>query len=387
VFVASLVGLGAMVALISAGFMSATFYIVKESTIRSGVGHFQIAHAGEFDGYEDHPLQHGLPPDAADRIVRSLPSGAVALPRLAFEGIASSGDRSLVFLAQAIDPDAERVLGDWARRIVAGQGLAAGDPENPFRVQLGIELARLLGLQVGDSVTLMTPTALSGLNAVDAKVVGLVSRNVPEIDRTLVVAPLELGQDLLLSDRIDRFSVLLDDERRVAETRAAISEALPGLVTRGWRELTPLYDQLVALYSRQFGVFGVVITGMIVIAVVNTIMMAVLERRREIGTLLALGFPRSFLRHLFVLEGGLVAAMGAWFGLLVAGLLIQLVNRAAIQMPPPPGSSEGYQLYLMTELDAALLVFLLLTALGLLAGWLGSQSVRFKDVVEDLRHG
>lgn len=385
-FVVALIALGGIVAMIAAGFMSSTFFVVKESAIRSGLGHFQVARAGEFDGFEEQPMQHGLRPEEVERLAAALPPGALALPRIGFEGVASSGERSLVFIAQAVDPDAERMLGDWSRKLVAGDSLTGGDVDNPYRILLGTELARLLGVKPGGSVTLMTPTAYGGLNAADVTVVGLVSEGVREIDKVLVITPITLAQSLMTTDRIDRVSVLLADEADTAAVRSLVSMALPGAKTRLWRELAPLYDQLVALYNRQFAVFGIVIGLMIAIAVVNTVAMAVLERQRETATMMALGLPRGFVRRMYVAEGAAVAMLGGLVGLTLGWLAIQLLNVSAIEMPPAPGSSEGYRLHLMTVPMAGLATFLLLLVLGVVAGWIASGSVRSDRIVEGLRH-
>lgn len=383
-FAGTLGALGAIIAMIAVGFMSATFYVVKEQAIRSGIGHFQAARPGEFDGFEDVPMQHALSPAQVARIGAALPAGATALPRISFEGIASSGDRSLVFIAQAVDPDAERMMGDWSRKVVAGSSLSGAERDT---VVLGTELARLLGVRPGGSVTLMVPTQSGGLNAADVTVVGLVSQGLRDADRVLALVPLTLAQSLIGTDRVDRVSVLLEDENALDAARARVERAAGGSVaTQPWRSLAPLYDQLVGLYTRQFAVFGVVIAAMIAIAVVNTIAMAVLERQRETATLLALGFPRSVVRRMFMAEGAGVALIGGVAGVAVGCLLIRAINAAGIAMPPAPGATEGYRLYLMTEPLAGAATLALLLLLGTAAGWLASGSVRSDRIVEGLRH-
>lgn len=384
-FAGSLAGLGAIIGMISVGFMTATFFVVKEQTIRSGIGHFQVAHAGEFDGFEETPMEHALSRGEVATIEAALPQGATALPRIAFEGIASFGDRSLVFIAQAIDPDAERMMGDWSRKIVAGTGLSGGEA-NRDTVVLGTELARLLGVAPGGAVTLVVPTPSGGLNAADVKVLGLVSQGVRDIDRVAAIVPLGLAQSLIGTDGVDRVSVLLNDESGIEAARARIERVNGKLTTRSWRSLAPLYDQLVSLYSRQFGVFGAVIGAMIAIAVVNSIAMAVLERRRETATLLALGFPRAFVRRMFMAEGAGMALLGGIAGVGLGFILIRIINSAGIPMPPAPGTTEGYRLHLMEQPLAGAAALILLSLLGTAAGWLASGSVRSDRIVEGLRH-
>lgn len=105
-----------------------------------------------------------------------------------------------------------------------------------------------------------------------------------------------------------------------------------------------LYTRVKDLYDRLFGVMGTVMAMVVFVALFNTLTMSVSERTREIGTLSALGAYPSDILAGFVREATLLALCGSLLGTLLTGITIVAVRVADIQMPPPPGRTEGYPL-------------------------------------------
>ena len=90
---------------------------------------------------------------------------------------------------------------------------------------------------------------------------------------------------------------------------------------RDFAELTPFYGQVIGLFSAIF-LFIALIMGVIVLfAVVNTMTMNVMERTNEIGTMRAMGVRRRGIRRQFLVEGGMIGAIGATFGVVLAILI------------------------------------------------------------------
>lgn len=388
-FSMSIAAVGTIAVLLAVGYMLSAFEAVRESTIRGGLGHLQIAHAEEFDGYSEYPLQHGLPAALVAEVseqVSQIEPDSILLPRLEFQGVASSGERSLIFLGEGVDPVSERRLSQYYARIVEGQGLERS--AQPFRAVIGHEMARLLGVRTGDSITLMSPTATSGLNAIDVEVVGLLKTGVPQVDRTRVLIPLELAQKLVRTDKVTRLVIGLGD---TAQTSAIHQRLVPYLqrhrvLAKTWSELAVFYHQLVDLYVRQFSVLGAIIALVVVLTFTNAVLMSVLERTREIGTLVALGIRRHEIRLQFVLEGLLLGGGGGMLAVIAAWLLILLLNSLAIQMPPPPGQTEGYPLFFIFSLPAALIAVVGIGALGILSAFMASSRVTRLDPIKALQH-
>lgn len=380
---------GTSAVLLALGYMLSAFEAVREGTIRGGLGHLQVAHAEEFDGYSDQPLQHGLAPQVVSQIRRALAQldpAALLLPRLELQGVASVGERSLVFLGEGVEPNDERRLSRFDVQISAGVGLEAAE-DIAHRAVIGEAMARVLGVRVGDSITLMAPTADGGLNAIDVQVVGLLSTGVPMSDRTRVVVPLALAQSLVRTIKVNRVVLGLDDTANTTALQQRLAPQLTGLQVRTWSDLAAFYHQLVDLYVRQFAVLGFIILLVVVLTFANSVLMSVVERSREIGTMLVLGIARRHIRLQFVLEGLLLGALGGLAGALLAASMAALVNAAGVQMPPPPGQTLGYPLHFTFSARAAWLVGLCCMLLASLSAYLASHRVAAANPLQALSHG
>jgi putative ABC transport system permease protein len=89
---------------------------------------------------------------------------------------------------------------------------------------------------------------------------------------------------------------------------------MPGhaLTVMDFRELNPFYGETIALFNTIFGFIFVLIGGIVLFTVSNTMMAAVMERTTEIGTVRAVGLRQSGIRKLFVTEGFLLVVWVRW---------------------------------------------------------------------------
>jgi putative ABC transport system permease protein len=118
----------------------------------------------------------------------------------------------------------------------------------------------------------------------------------------------------------------------------------------------------------------------------NTLGMAVVERTREIGTLRAIGtLPSEVVRN-FVFEGMVIGGAGAVAGMVLAGGATVALLFAGIEMPPPPGRSVGYPLFLSFSPPLYGGVTLVVVTLAAAAAWMVSRRAANKPVTEALAH-
>ena len=118
------------------------------------------------------------------------------------------------------------------------------------------------------------------------------------------------------------------------------------LTTRNWSELSLVYRQVQATFTIIFAVLGLIIFVLVVLSSSNTMMMTVFERIQEIGTLMALGTSRIRILKLFLLEGLVMGCLGGGLGVSLALALGWLINHAQIKVPPPPGNTMGFAIYI-----------------------------------------
>jgi putative ABC transport system permease protein len=153
-----------------------------------------------------------------------------------------------------------------------------------------------------------------------------------------------------------------------------------------WLDLADFYKKTVLLFSRQVGIVRLVIALIIVLSISNTLVMSVLERTGEIGTLMALGLRRRKILQLFAAEGILLGLIGGTLGLLIGLALAHVLSAIGIPMPPPPGMNRGFTGEILVTWPLAANAFILAATTTALASlypaWKASRLV----IVDALRH-
>ena len=148
-------------------------------------------------------------------------------PRLAVSGLASNGDTTVPFVAEAVDPDADRAI---ARVLeVQGERLSASSPDG---VLLGRGLAKTLAVGIGGGVSFIVTVPGGGINAVEGTVRGVFATQVKAYDDTAVRMPIALGQKLLRTSGAHVWVVGLDDTAHTDEVRAYLAIASRPIVTK-----------------------------------------------------------------------------------------------------------------------------------------------------------
>ena len=155
---------------------------------------------------------------------------------------------------------------------------------------------------------------------------------------------------------------------------------------RTWLQQAVFYQSVKGLYDRIFGFLGAIVLVIVLFSVTNTLAMAVLERTREIGTLRAMGATPGEVMRVFTLEGLALGSGGALAGMLLAGGVALFLLLAGIQMPPPPGRSNGYPLAVSVSAPMYAGAVLAVALLSALASWFISRKAAKQSVVEALAH-
>jgi putative ABC transport system permease protein len=190
----------------------------------------------------------------------------------------------------------------------------------------------------------------------------------------------------LNTQRVSTLGVFLRRMDATAGTQARVAAANPKLMVQTWLDQAFFYQSVRALYNRIFGALGLIIAVIVVFVVTNAMAMAIIERTREIGTLRALGTLPSQLLRTLALEGMVLGGVGAAAGAAIALVVSLLLYVVPIQMPPPPGSSRTYPLYINIDpaLYAATIAAIVLLAM-LASAWVARRTVH-TPVVEALAH-
>ena len=286
--------------------------------------------------------------------VAALLSAIVADPRVQADaprvygyGMISAADRSSGVELLGIDPDRERKVTALPDQMVKGSYLSEDIPKT---VTMGDKLASTLRVQVGSEIVLLTQAADGSMGNDLYTVRGIFHTGLDGMDRSLVIMPVSSLQDLLhlTPARIHEVGIKLYDidgaNAVAADLAARLGKILPVRVMP-WSELAPdLADYVQFNRGVTLALFFIFFL-LAVIGIMNTMLMAVFERTREFGMLMALGMRPPQVIVLILAEavglacaslilGGAIGAPLLWYlqahGLDLGGKTGEVVTIAGV---------------------------------------------------------
>lgn len=334
---------GVVSMVLAAGFIDWNLEFGRDHTIESQLGHLQVMKPGFPELGRSDPHAYLLPAEAATDLaeLQTLPGYRADAPRLLISGLASSGDITLSFIGEGVDPAAEAIL-SASLRFPQGRNLL---PDEPNAVIVGSGLAENLQAGIGTTLVLIANTETGGISAVETRVVGIFESITKAYDDVALRIPLPLARQLMRTEGEHLRLVLLDHVEDTDTTVRALRERLPGgrYQVVPWYDMADFYNKTVELFSKQVAVIYLIIAVIIVLAISNTMTMAVMERVGEIGTMMALGNRRRDILGIFVAEGCILGLLGAATGVGLGILLGLLISAIGIPMPPGPAMAWGYE--------------------------------------------
>lgn len=383
--VAVLTVAGGIVAfLLAGGFINWIFQDMRDATIRSQLGHFQIVRPGFFEQGIADPYAFLLPAKSEQEALVAATTGLKSLtPRLVFSGLASLGDTTVTFSGEGIDPIREQPI---SSRITISAGRDLNNLEDKSAL-LGEGLAKNLGAKPGDQIVLLGTAANGGANAIEVTVAGVFYTINKEFDNYALRIPIPLARKLMRVDGATSWVGSLDDTNTTASVVQKLRQALPPEKFQiiPWTDLADFYNKTVVLFSKQVDVVKLIIGIIIVLTISNTQTMSVLERTTEIGTSLAIGVRSREVLLQFLLEGLLIGIAGGFVGVLLAFGLAEVISSIGIPMPPPPGMARGYTGQIMITLPLVIDALVLSTITTLLASLMPAWKASRLNIVDALR--
>lgn len=381
------IGFGVIALLLAGGFTEWIFWGMREGAIHSRLGHIQVTRPDYFTLGSADPFAYLLPDDLDEaELVDGLSYVQVVTPRLAFNGLVSHGEVTIGFTGEGVNPEKEALV---SQHLIIAQG---GDlaPDTPMSVLMGAGLADNLGVTVGDMIALLVTTRGGGLNGVELTVRGLFQSASKAFDDVALRIPIDTARTLLRVNGAHSWVLLLDDTGKTGAVLRNLQDRYPTsesqLQFTPWNKLADFYNKSLALLSRQMNAVKLIIAVIIVLTISNSMVMSVMERTGEIGTMMAIGFNRLSILRLFISEGILLGIIGGIMGLVAGIILAKIISTIGIPMPPPPGMDVGFtgRIQVSWSLSGGAFTLAVITTLlgSIYPAWKASRL----EIVDALRH-
>ncbi len=294
-------------------------------------------------------------------------------PMVSGSGLALRGEAAQAIALMGVELDRyDRIVG-LRSKVVSGNARL-----DPGEAILGRDLANDLGVRVGDRVTLQT--TLGTRSVTDAvRVTALVDLGVRDLNRRTVIVPLRAAQNLLgLPGGATVLDMTLGDVWSASALATQLRQRYPYKI-ESWQENNA---QLVSALNAQ-SVSTSLIRGVVMIVVVlgiaSVLVVSVVQKRREIGILRAMGATRGQVLRVFLLQGAVVGAAGSALGIALAVVLIWAFTHFV-------KGSDGLPLFSITlPLATALKVAGIATVCGVLAAIAPARRAAAMDPAQAIR--
>ncbi|MGC8824781.1 MAG: ABC transporter permease [Bacteroidales bacterium] len=241
----------------------------------------------------------------------------------------ANSNTGVVFIA--INPDKEKATTNIWKHIVQGQYL---NEQKKNSLLIGEKLAQKLKLKLRSKVVITLQDTKGNIVSAAFRITGIYNTGNTGFDERVVYATQNDIQNLLADSvpLIHELAIALTDDRLTSENARALQAALPFVDIKTWKELYPEVG-LMADYTQYLQlIYMTIIFLALSFGIINTMLMAVMERTRELGMLMAIGMKRRKIFLMITYETILLLGFGTLVGLGLSYLLIELLATTGINL-------------------------------------------------------
>ena len=380
------VGVGLAALIFLWGFSDGTNEQMRENVIRLLTGHIQI-HARDF--------QKTLAPELTlpDRSgvfekIKLLAHVQATTERVKCEALIGTSEKSRGILLTGIDPLREIQVTDLKNHMKEGSFLTQGDRRN---IIIGDRLAEKIQLHVGDKAVVMTQAMDGTLAGYSYQVKGIFHTGSQTLDEVSAYITLDSAQELLsLEDATHEIVIRLTG-------RKAIPSFLNELHTINqtnqyeiltWNEIIPEVEQWVAWSEAIIRTILLAVMVVVGVSIMNTVLMSVFERTRELGVMMAIGTTPGQIIRLILLETFILELFGIALGLVGGYLITFYFGKVGIGFPElEQAFSRSYMstvTYTRVEfhhvIQSVITLFMLTSFIGLYPAWKAGRMEPIKAI-------
>jgi putative ABC transport system permease protein len=306
-----------------------------ESYIRTEIGTILI-YPAEYDN--DRENNNIIDFDFKDEtkiihILQNHPQIVAYTPRVKFTGSFTNGKHEFPATFVGIDTELEDMVFKRSDTIIDGNYL---NSEDLNKVIIGKNTANLLNLKTGDFITLIARDYKKGMNAYDVEIKGIFESGNLKIDDGYVFMSKNFAQTFSQKTKINEIIITtqISEKKYVNEIAKDLNNNMgKDISIIPWYVEIEDFLKFMELDEKSGFVFTFLLLIMAGLGIANTLIMAVFERKREIGIFFAMGFSRKKMLTLFTLEGIVVGAIGAFTALVFGSVLVYYFYRYGIYIP------------------------------------------------------
>ncbi len=343
---ALLVGVSVMVSI--RGALNGLQRSLVQNVVSGQTGAIQVHRAGFLKNVLSSPLSLDMPQDADfEKKLLSVPHVKAVSPRILFAGMINVADQTIFLGVQAIDPIREFQVVPLRQATMGDKGLM----ESGKVLDAMVVTEQLQGALQGSKVPKDAPAAIlapdkdGALSGENVTLTGVMKLNMPG-EKKVGMVHIGVAQRLLkMEGRATEYIVAVDEIENIPQVAAELRKALgKEYEVSTWEDIATFVKQAMQRQSMILSLVAGVFMILMLLGVANTMLMSVLDRTREIGTMMAVGVRRSKILGLFLMEAATIGAMGGIVGGAVGSVIVLALNSRGISVTFP-GSNVPFTIH------------------------------------------
>ncbi|PKL88906.1 MAG: ABC transporter permease [Ignavibacteriae bacterium HGW-Ignavibacteriae-2] len=317
VFISVIVGVNAMLFMdgMSNGMLSQILF----NEISLNVSHIQI----HKNGFTDNKMVQNYMPDYenVEKIIITNKSIRYYSKRIVTFGLLSSAANSTGIYLNGIEPENEQNVSRIKSSIIEGKYLSGNSGE----IVIGKKLAEKLQVELGDKVVALANTSDGSIGSDVFRIVGIYKSPSSEFDKSYVYIPITNAQTMLnLQNKIHEFAIITNNYNSANIIRDKLRETLSGSYeVLSYEDLLPFVIIQLDMYKESLFVINLIISLALIFGIINSMLMSVFERIREIGVLMSIGMRNGKIFLMILIEAFTIGTAGTIIGV-ISGYLINI---------------------------------------------------------------
>ncbi len=313
---------------------TSTSYI--QNAVENELSHVQVHDPRFRDQYE---IGYQIP-DAQKLLdsVRQNPEVLATGLRTIANGMLTSGHGARGIRITGVDPENEAELTHLNEKMTEGQYLSE-DQKNP--IVISSKLAEKLQVKVKSKVVLTFQNETGEITSAAFRIQGLFKTNNSKMDEAgIFVLRKDLNRLLGKENMAHEMAILLHDEKAATPFAQALAKGKPGLEILSYEALSPE----ITLLKTQIQITSTILIVMLalVFGIINTMLMAVLERVRELGMLMAIGMNKLRVFGMIMMETFLLSLIAAPLGMLLGFMTVKWLGKTGINLGAWSSAMQQY---------------------------------------------
>jgi len=363
------IALGLFAGLFITAFMNGMVEAKIDSATKSELSHIQV-HAPHFLDNNEIELFISDTPPLVEKL-ESVENVVAVSPRLVAEPFIMAAHGTGGGKLLGIDIEKEKQVTDICERLIDGTYLEKSSRMPP--VLIGEKLAEKLKLKVGSKINVQIVDRTGYLSAKGYRVSGVYKTQSTTFDEThLFVRFQDLKKQLGMDDNTaHEIAMVLESGDKAEAVKSSVQQIAANLEVKTWKELSPEISMLTTMMDQYMYIFILIILLGLCFGIINTMLMAVLERTKEIGMLMAVGMNKKRIFRMIILESVMLTLTGGVFGIILGTVFTKIFEHNPIDLSMVSAGMEKYgfstEVYTSLPTESLGIIIFLVVLTGLIS--------------------